>query len=637
MQSFMITLIICSVTMSILAILYIATTPLLAKRYSEKGRYYAWLIIIFGLIIPFRPQWDNAIVNVEVPTQTHTIMTAEQLGVGALPSTANQIIFVPTLDAVTPNVSLSISWWQISFAVWLTGMILFVFYQGIRHYRFMKMVRRWSENITDVQVLSVFERLKSEMNITKRICIYVCPLVGSPMLIGIFNPRILLPTAKLAKDELQFILKHELVHYKRKDLLYKFLVLLATAIHWFNPIVYLSVKAINILCETSCDTEVVNGMDADNRQMYSEAIVGVVKYQSKLKTALSTNFYGGKKGMENRISSIMDTKKKKVGAVILCSLLTLTMGTGFVFASSSNGATDNITPPNVPRSYVMTPNVMLPEVEAIPNTTIIENLPSHNVSHTSIRTIDDWIAFQLAMDYEFAENTLVESRIWAVEQVAQDRIWAVEQVVQDRIHAESSPNGRVWNAGRYENADEWLISRYQWAEEWAAGRYQWADEWIASRYEWAEEWINSRHEWVTKIRDLYDNGLVTVIRYEDGNIARLDINTVNEIAQESVAVNTAVAEASGIVDTNQNRRSSVVIFDEYEEWGLTIEGLYSHLDGGFIATAIQNVFFQGQLIRGFSDFGHGVDMSISSFDQGEDMWIHVIRDVNGNIERLDKE
>ena len=51
MQNFIITLLTCSVTMSALALLYMAITPLLAKRYSEKSRYYAWLIIVVGLIV----------------------------------------------------------------------------------------------------------------------------------------------------------------------------------------------------------------------------------------------------------------------------------------------------------------------------------------------------------------------------------------------------------------------------------------------------------------------------------------------------------------------------------------------------------------------------------------------------------
>jgi hypothetical protein len=73
----------------------------------------------------------------------------------------------------------------------------------------------------------------------------------------------------------------------------------------------------------------------DTRQSYGEAIIGVVKYQSKLKTALSTNFYGGKKGMKTRILSIMDSGKKKTGMVVICGILILTMGTGFAFAAST--------------------------------------------------------------------------------------------------------------------------------------------------------------------------------------------------------------------------------------------------------------------------------------------------------------
>ena len=58
------------------------------------------------------------------------------------------------------------------------------------------------------------------------------------MMTGFVKPRILLPDADFTTDELRLILKHELVHYKRRDLWYKGLVLAANAIHWFNPAVY---------------------------------------------------------------------------------------------------------------------------------------------------------------------------------------------------------------------------------------------------------------------------------------------------------------------------------------------------------------------------------------------------------------
>jgi len=116
--------------------------------------------------------------------------------------------------------------------------------------------------------------------------------------------------------------------------------------------------------------------------------------------------------------------------------------------------------------------------------------------------------------------------------------------------------------------------------------------------------------------------------------------SLTESVQESATGNTAVHDTITITEdasASQSRRPSALIFAEYEQWGLSIEGLYSNSDGGFIATPTQNVFFQGQLIRGFSDFGHGVDMSIASVNQSEGIWIHVIRDADGNIERLDTE
>ena len=323
MQNFIITLLICSVAMSALALVYMAATPFLAKRYSQKWRYYAWLVIIIGLIIPFRPQWGNTLFSVEVPSNAppHTVMSD---------------IPLPIENAVISNTALNFSWWHIAAAVWLAGVIIFIVYQSIKHYRFVKTARRWSESVKDEYLLSSLESLKLEMGIERRIPLYLCECVGSPMMIGLIKPRILLPTTELAQDELYFILKHELVHYKRKDLPYKYLVLAAMALHWFNSVVYLMARAINNLCEISCDTEVVKSMDAGMRLSYSETIIGVVKYQSKLKTALSTNFYGGKKGMKNRISSIIDMKKKRMGLAVICVVSILTVKTGFVVAANSN-------------------------------------------------------------------------------------------------------------------------------------------------------------------------------------------------------------------------------------------------------------------------------------------------------------
>jgi len=334
MQNFIIALLICSVVMSAIALLYMAGTPFFSKRYSEKWRYYAWMVIVVGLLIPFRPQLGNALVSVEAPALTWVYFANHYEGIIfniSGESTRRQIPH--TQNLVTPSIMYNISWWQVGFAVWMGGMMVFFAHHIIKHYRFLKTVLRWSEEITDIQILSLYENIKSEVGIKKRIPLYLCPF-GSPMMIGLINPRIFLPTKELTYDELRFIFQHELVHYKRKDLLYKYFVVTAVAVHWFNPIVHLMARVIHIQCEISCDAVVMQNADKDTRQSYCKALIGVVKYQSNQKTALSTNFYMSKEGVKSRIISIMDSRRKKAGIVVVCLAVVLTIGAGFVFAAT---------------------------------------------------------------------------------------------------------------------------------------------------------------------------------------------------------------------------------------------------------------------------------------------------------------
>lgn len=73
------------------------------------------------------------------------------------------------------------------------------------------------------------------------------------MLTGYFRPEIILPHTGYTDEELSFILRHELLHLKRNDILYQFITLIFISLHWFNPFVYLMARAIEIDGETSCD------------------------------------------------------------------------------------------------------------------------------------------------------------------------------------------------------------------------------------------------------------------------------------------------------------------------------------------------------------------------------------------------
>lgn len=347
MQSFLTALIECSVAMSVLILLFIAITPLLSKRYAAKWRYYAWLVIVIGLIIPFRPHLDTALIQMDIPVAPSYIQQMilgnagtvgdnnSQTGIQQMMSRNAGTVGDNNSQIVTIRQKLAaIPWYQWADFLWIAGAVILIAYHGIRHLRFLKIVKRWSQEVSDQQTLDTLQGLQANLE-SKHVKLRVCPCITSPMMIGFINPVILLPSTNYSVDEMTFILKHEMVHFKRKDLWYKSLVLLATAIHWFNPVVYLMARAIAVQCEISCDEEVVQSTDMDRRQQYSEAIIRVIINQSRMQTTFSTNFYGGKKDMKNRILSIMDTTKKKTGVFILCIVLIGTMGIGTVFASAN--------------------------------------------------------------------------------------------------------------------------------------------------------------------------------------------------------------------------------------------------------------------------------------------------------------
>ena len=326
MQDFLTTLLQCSVSMSLVTLVYAAILPLLSKRYAVKWRYLVWLAIAAGWIFPFRPRIDLSFLHMQMP---HIPVTPIQPIISAIPSMTDA--------GDVGNAPATIPLWWVLGAVWILGAVCVVVYHALRHGSFMKMVRRWSEPVTDSESLEILDSLKSELVIKAQVRLSVCQSISSPMLVGFFRPAILLPPVNIADGELSLILKHELIHFQRRDLWYKALILAATALHWFNPVVYLMAKAAAVQCEISCDALVLQGADFQQRKQYGETIIGVVRNGAKLRTALSTNFYGGKKGMKTRISSIMDTKQKKAGVAVLCVVLVgIMMGGATIAAAASD-------------------------------------------------------------------------------------------------------------------------------------------------------------------------------------------------------------------------------------------------------------------------------------------------------------
>lgn len=317
-----------SLSLSVVALLIMAFYPLISRRYSAKCRYYLWAVIFVALLFPIRPQ-----VSVTLPKFIQPFLTPSTTEVTTiLPSTAGILV------SETPHIFHVINtwnWFQYAVLLWGIGVMFFLGWHIIQHLRFISSSKRWSKDIEDVAVLELFAYIKSELGIQDNIIIKSCACINTPMLAGLFRPVVLIPQNSFDQEELRLILKHELIHQKRRDLWYKVLMMLVLAIHWFNPVVYFMVRSAMNLCEISCDEEVLKGIDVKGRAKYGESIIGVVRNGSTCQTVLSTNFYSGTKGIKQRIYAMMDMTTKRFSPFLLLAIMIITLCGTATFAINS--------------------------------------------------------------------------------------------------------------------------------------------------------------------------------------------------------------------------------------------------------------------------------------------------------------
>jgi uncharacterized protein (TIGR03067 family) len=79
---------------------------------------------------------------------------------------------------------------------------------------------------------------------------------GSPMLIGILRPAIVVPAGtvrKLSVPELAMVLGHELAHIRRGDLLWNLAAACVQTVFFFHPLVWLSQRQLNLAQEVAAD------------------------------------------------------------------------------------------------------------------------------------------------------------------------------------------------------------------------------------------------------------------------------------------------------------------------------------------------------------------------------------------------
>lgn len=333
---------------AVIILLFILTIPI-TKRYTAGFRYYSWLAVMLIFIIPFAKLGINYTINISpsVTSGIHNMrtwyeekapeysVTEEYVGYErAEQNTEEKPESVQVIKTTTEKKRVDVT--AILSVAWLIGVFgYFTLHYG-RYIYFRRGLKRLSNRINDERICGYLDFERERLGISKPLKIRYSQLIDTPMLVGLIKSEIILPRLDYTDDELKLILRHELFHYKRKDILYQLITLIFVSLHWFNPFVHLMAKAIELDGETSCDEKTLENRTYEEKLFYGDMLIKLLKTQTQKKSYMTTTFFGGKKGMKKRLTLIASRKARRKGAAAMALVTVMAIITSIGAAAMDN-------------------------------------------------------------------------------------------------------------------------------------------------------------------------------------------------------------------------------------------------------------------------------------------------------------
>ena len=346
MNEFMKILLSLSVSGTLLLLLILGLKPLYKSRFSKRWQYYIWIIVALRFLLPFTPDTTivgslfekpgTTVITNEIPTSPNVPAPANTDNSKTEPIQADRDIAAAMREPFNRYVCLFFIWSVFALVLFVRKITI---YQG-----FIQYIKAGSTEVSDIKTLNLLSDCEEKLNIKTRVELSRNPLIASPIMIGFFRARIVLPACELDDKEWSYIFVHELIHYKQRDMFYKWLIQIVVCAHWFNPFVYLLEKEVNKSCELSCDEKVISILDDKARREYGDTLISFLQSNNLYKSCLaSVTLTEGAEQLKERLGAIMKFKKKSKGIIAITAIFSVLVCVCFFVtgAYAASPATNN--------------------------------------------------------------------------------------------------------------------------------------------------------------------------------------------------------------------------------------------------------------------------------------------------------
>lgn len=250
------------------------------------------LLVLFGPQVEVAGVWTRDAV-----AATAAVPAGETAAASPLVASKTATPVAPVVDAGL----LLLLAWSAGGAFLATGL-------GLGLLRLFRLQRE-AEVLTDRDWLGALAQAQHRMGVKQGTALLRSERLGSPVSWGLLRPTIVLSAGALrTPDRAEAILAHELAHVVRMDWVNLLIARVATAVFWFNPLVWVLARQAHELREEAADDVVLRG-EVDGPD-YAGMLVDFARGERGAALA-AHGVAPGKGSLKRRLSRVLDRSVRR--------------------------------------------------------------------------------------------------------------------------------------------------------------------------------------------------------------------------------------------------------------------------------------------------------------------------------------
>ena len=317
MANFGIRFFLCNIFICIIIGFLIIVKRVFKNYLTSRMQFNLWFLLLGILAVPFVPfrlasftqvlalfgAWKNAV------SSNKGMITEGVLNPNTSGAVNQMNDFALSVSRETPSII-----GLILCGIWLVG-ILAMILLVIKSVSRLNAMKKSALPLQNKAVRILYHNCLREMKIKRKIPVYSTAFLKSPVIVGLFNPRIYLPIHLISDfnaTDMRYMLLHELQHYRHKDALAGFFMNFFGVLYWCNPCVWYALKEMRNEREVACDTSVLKLLDECDYEDYGNTLINFAEKVSLTPFPFAAGISGSMKQMQQRIANISSYKKPSV-------------------------------------------------------------------------------------------------------------------------------------------------------------------------------------------------------------------------------------------------------------------------------------------------------------------------------------